>query len=722
MFMRHWGRQLGPQLGIVGALLVLSANPAASQITARGFNNVTVSVFGNGSWTVSVPSPAWQFSGSLGASAVAAHVNTAADNLGAYEEVAFTYSAGSSSRSASVRAYSNRALVLFTVTYNNASANTSPFPAFSSYPSLPHVSFSGEFAGPDFVNLNADSPWVNFDSARNTFIVSSASNYMTASLTRTSTGSVTCGIAPQIASLPAGFTHKTALVVGQGINDTFRVWGQAITDLGNKQRPANNADILLNKISYWTDNGATYYYNPAGNYMTTLDSVRAEFASKGVALGSLQLDSWWYPKGPDNSWSSHSGIWTYTAAPDLFQPTLAAFQAGLKAPLITHSRWIDAASPYRGQYTISNNVATDPKYWEMVGDYLKNSGAAIYEQDWLGDNAQTDLNLTDPYAFLGNMAASMASRGIDIQYCMADPKHFMQSTVYSNVTSIRASQDRFESDRWTPFFYSSRFASALGLWPFADTFMSSETSNMIASVLSAGPVGVGDSLGSLSKKNLSRAARPDGVLVKPDVSATPVDSIFIADATGVDVPMVASAWTDYGAGLRANYIFAYPRAANTQLTIDPTTYGIAGASVLYNDLTGSTTYLAANATYSTNLPSGASYFVLTPVGLSGIALIGDAGHFVTLGKQRIPTLTDNGGIDVTIAFAPGEMSRTLTGYSPEPLRVASLAGSHKAPVWDSGSSLFTIVVRPSTDGTAHLQIALQTVTAAPLPCTVRCAP
>jgi lipopolysaccharide biosynthesis protein len=40
----------------------------------------------------------------------------------------------------------------------------------------------------------------------------------------------------------------------------------------------------------------------------------------------------------------------------------------------------------------------------------------------------------------------MAKRGIDIQYCMALPKHFLQSTNYSNVTNIRTSQDRFGAD------------------------------------------------------------------------------------------------------------------------------------------------------------------------------------------------------------------------------------------------------------------------------------
>jgi hypothetical protein len=703
------------------ALASLGAIPSLAQTTATGYNNVTATVSGNGAWSISVPATGWHFAGSLGASALAPHINDGTDTLGAFEEVAFTYSIASSSRSASIRLYAGRPLALFNITYNSAAANTAPFPSLSSFPALSHLSFNGMFAGPDFVNLNSDSPWAFFDGSANTFILSPAANYMTAEMDLVSAQSIKSGISGQIGSLPAGFTHSTALVFGQGINNTFATWGQAITDLGGKTRPSNSADVLLKNISYWTDNGASYYYNSGATpYMTTLDSVRAEFASKGVTLGSLQLDSWWYPKGPDNSWSSNQGIWTYTAAPGLFTPDLATFQAGLKVSLITHARWIDAASPYRSQYTISNNVATDPAYWESVGTYIKASGAAIYEQDWLGSNAQSNLNLTDPNAFLGNMAASMASRGIDIQYCMALPKHFMQSSQYSNVTSIRTSQDRFGSDKWTAFFYSSRFASALGAWPFSDVFMSGETSNMIAAVLSAGPVGVGDALGNLSRLNLARAARADGVLVKPDVAATPVDSVIANDARGVDVPMVASSYSDFG-GLRGNYIFAYPRVANTMLTIAPSDYGISGASYLYNYLTKTVSYLAPGSVFTAGLPSGASYFVLVAEGTSGIAFLGDAGHFATLGKQRIASLSDNGTLDLKVNFAAGETARTLTGFSANPLAVTSVAGSHKTPSWDAVSQTFTVTVHPSATGVAHLQMTAPSVSAQPAAaCASRC--
>jgi hypothetical protein len=687
---------------LTGALLPVSLLHA--QLTVAGYDGATAAVFANGLWQISVPGPQWTFAGNLGSPAVAAHVNSGSDALGGYQEIAFDYAVGVSSRTASVRLYQAQPAAVFSVSWNNDAPNTSPFPSIASYPStLSHITFNGMFAPGNFTHLLPDSPWAFFDQSGNTFILSPAQNFMTASTVRGTDGSVTSGISDKIATLPAGFTHKTLLVFGHGINNTFDTWGRTLTTLKAKKRPSNDSEPLLKSISYWTDNGATYYYNPGGpSYTDTLASVKQEFDTKGIRLGSLQLDSWWYPKGPDNSWSSHSGIWTYTASPALFQPDLTSFQTGLKTPLVTHARWIDANSPYRSQYTMSGNVSTDPNYWENAATYLKASGVATYEQDWLGLNAHTDFNLTDPDAFLGNMAAAMSKHGITIQYCMADPNHFLQSVNYGNVTTVRTSQDRFRREIWSNFFYSSRFASALGLWPFTDVFMSTETSNLIAATLSAGPVGVGDPMGQLSKANLLKAVRPDGVIVKPDVPATPLDSVFQNDARGVDVPMVASTYTDFGGGLRTYYIFAYPRGANRTITIDPSSFGMSGAAYLYDSLKDSGRLIERRSAVTFDLTDDVGYYVLAPVGPSGIAFLGDKDHFVTLGRKRIPSLLDEGQADVTVSFANGERGRTIFGFSPNPVAVSTIAGTYGGLIWDGSTQIFTLNVHPVA-GTAHFR-------------------
>ena len=187
-----------------------------------------------------------------------------------------------------------------------------------------------------------------------------------------------------------------------------------------------------------------------------------------------------------------NGIYEYLAAAPPFASSLAAFQNSLGIPLLTHARWIDPSSPYWQQYQMSGTVSIDPLYWSYAATYLSSSGAAGFEQDWLADKATTAYNLTDGDAFLDNMAGAMGQQNIAIQYCSATARHFLQSARYNNLTTIRASMDRFESARWSGFLYASRLASAVGIWPFTDVFMTSETDNLLVATLSAGPLGVGD--------------------------------------------------------------------------------------------------------------------------------------------------------------------------------------------------------------------------------------
>jgi hypothetical protein len=90
--------------------------------------------------------------------------------------------------------------------------------------------------------------------------------------------------------------------------------------------------------------------------------------------------------------------------------------------------------------------------------------------------------------------------------------------------------------------------------------------------------------------------------------------------------------------------------------------------------------------------------------MSGIALIGDTGQFVTLGKKRVTALADNGVAHVSLAFAAGEQSRTLQGYSPDPPTVTAGTGAAGTPGYDPATGRFTVEVMPGPDGVASLRI------------------
>lgn len=717
------GRRSSLQAGI--AIGILCAVSSLGQVNVEGFGGANAGVSPTGKWQLQIPEMGWTFGGTVGASLSFATAEFGRDKLGEYREVKFRYPAPGTPHVSSIRLYTARPIAVFSTTWENESPNIAPFPVISQYPLLQHLSFLGMFAQEDFLHSAPDGPTAWFDGSGKTWVFSAADNFMTADSSRNASDAIVGGISSKIATLPAGFSHSTVLAWGQGINSTIGVWGKALTDRSGKVRPGNDADILLSHLSYWTDNGAFYYYNPGElPYVDTLKAVRGELQAKGVRLGSLQLDSWWYPKGPDNSWFSRSGIWTYTAAPNLFRSELAAFRGEMGIPLTTHARWIDTASPYRSQYAMSGNVSVDPKYWDKVALYLKAAGVATYEQDWLGLEAYTDFNLKDADAFLGYMAGSMARRGLTIQYCMANPSHFLASSKYSNVTTIRTSQDRFLRERWTHFLYSSRLATAVGAWPFSDVFMSGERDNLLLATLSAGPVGIGDQLGKMDAGNLLMAVRSDGTIVKPDVAVTPIDEVILADSRGLDVPMQAATWTDFN-GLRANYIVGFKRGTNAAMTINPALYGITGEAWLYDVLKGEGWLLGPRTTRTIDLGDDASYFLLMAVGKSGLAMVGDKEMFVTMGRKRIAEASDDGVVDLTVEFGLGETMRSISGYSPKPVSVSAVHGRLSSPFWTASTRMFTVNVRPEP-GTRAARLRISQVGAVTAPprggaCAPRCA-
>ncbi|MFJ8603136.1 hypothetical protein ACIREM_31385 [Streptomyces shenzhenensis] len=68
-----------------------------------------------------------------------------------------------------------------------------------------------------------------------------------------------------------------------------------------------------------------------------------------------------------------------------------------------------------------------------------------------------------------------------------------------------------------------------------------------------------------------------------------------------------------------------------------------------------------------------TYWVVAPVGASGIAFLGDAGKFVSHGDKRIAHLRDDGKVHATVAFAAGEGPVTLHGYAPRKPAVTATA-------------------------------------------------
>jgi hypothetical protein len=131
--------------------------------------------------------------------------------------------------------------------------------------------------------------------------------------------------------------------------------------------------------------------------------------------------------------------------------------------------------------------------------------------------------------------------------------------------------------------------------------------------------------------------------------------------------------------------------------------GVNGPAYAYDYFAGTGTLVAAGGSVSAAVSSG-TYWVVAPVGPSGIAFLGDAGKFVSHGDQRVEHLSDSGQIVTTIAFAQGEGPVTLHGYATAEPTVTATTGSVGAVTYDTTTSLFTVAVTAASTNQAVVTI------------------
>lgn len=698
-------------LKVAGGVAVSTLHGAAADdsIPAQEISSASglkLSVFSDGQYRITAANFGWIFAGGVGRQLDKISVFTGSDLIGSWQEILFTYQP---SRSSAIRLYDNQATVLFFTTYGADTPNNDPFPRFTTFPAgLSTFSYSNLWTY-RFNALNNNSPWVFFDQQANSMVLSPAANFMTATTQIAGDGAIEAGIDRRIGTLPAMFTHPTILSLAPGVNAAFEQWGRSLMSLMGKSRSANDAVPLLGRLSYWTDAGSAYYYHfgDETQYVPTLLQVPADFNNSLTPIGSVELDSWYYPKGMPASWKNNgSGMNTFRADAGIFPNGLGAFQQALGLPLATHARWIDVNSPLRNQYKMSGNVSIDPQYWKDFAEYLSSSGVQIFEQDWLSGPAVTDFNLTDPDAFLDNMASAMRGVGIKIVYCMPLWSHIMQSTKYDNVIAARVSNDAFSRNRWDELIFNSRITSAVGLWPFADAFTSKNLKDVLVATLTAGPIGSGDALGSTIPENLSRAVRRDGVIIKPDVPLSATDSTYVALANDQASPVVAYTYTDHGAG-RTAYLLAYGRIQDAQnaISVSPESLGVTGPAYVFDYFHKTGILLQPGQSYDASVDYHGSYFLIAPAGPSGIAFLGDGSKFISCGKKRIEQISDNGALRVVVRFATGENRIAVHMYAPAQPVASAETGSVDAVI-AAKNGTYRVVVAPDANGQAIINFSI----------------
>ena len=139
--------------------------------------------------------------------------------------------------------------------------------------------------------------------------------------------------------------------------------------------------------------------------------------------------------------------------------------------------------------------------------------------------------------------------------------------------------------------------------------------------------------------------------------------------------MVAWTHSDHGT-MRTAYVFAYSRREQPptkQVSFRRHLVSRATVCVL-NWRTGIAQYQSARQRFDFRLEPGATaYYVVVPIEPSGLAFFGDAGKYVSNGRQRITALDETpGGLTVTVTFAAGEKSVRFFGNSPRAPKITAL--------------------------------------------------
>jgi hypothetical protein len=423
--------------------------------------------------------------------------------------------------------------------------------------------------------------------------------------------------------IDAGFVTDLGVFRGATPTEVFDRWGSEMRARAGVPRPARGDNPLTSHLSYWTDNGAAYWYRTepgrsiADSVATAVEGLRAE----GVPVVGVELDSWFYPHATNRPIAEigypeevpPTGMDTWTPRPDAFAPLatsdgVAGFADRLgRPPLILHSRHIDPTSSYVDDpdgapagWWVEELAAQpiDPEFFRRWFDDAAGWGATCIEQDWMlmywfGLRA---LRQVPGRAMAWQRALNEHARatGVDLMWCMATPADLIAAVELDRVIAVRTSDDyRFAADPaflWTWFLTVNRMVTPLGLWPFKDCFFSNPDLGdgddpidgdrhaeleALLSAMSGGPVGIGDRIGRTDRDIVMRTCADDGRILQPDRPIGMIDDCLFGSPARGERLAWATAATTIG-DLTWTYVVAINTAADARTVADSLTIGEIG--------------------------------------------------------------------------------------------------------------------------------------------------
>lgn len=435
-------------------------------------------------------------------------------------------------------------------------------------------------------------------------------------------------------AVPEGFSTTVGIYSGADLDPLLREWGSTVRR--GRPRPASAANPITSHLSYWTDNGAAYWYRtePGGtNAASVADAVESLWEA-GVPVRSVELDSWCYDHEVPRPITEigypeevpPSGLMTWTPRADAFDapadgrdPIEDLAERLGRPPLVIHARHISPASPYvtdaaAGEEWWVDSLAAhpaDPTFFRRWFDDARRWGACAIEQDWMllywfgvrALRARPGRAAT----WQRTLDALADEAGVDLIWCMSTPADIVLAATLDHVVAVRTSDDyRFAPDPallWTWYLTVNRLARALGLRAFKDCFFSARPPSDRAGIgadpidgdehaeveallacMSAGPVGIGDRIGRTDREVVMRTCDADGRIRHVDAPLALVDDCLLGEpARGERLAWATTTAT------RDDQVWTYVVALNTATdrreiddSLELAEIGLAGTRQLYD--------------------------------------------------------------------------------------------------------------------------------------------
>jgi len=712
---------------LVSSLLLYACN-TESTLLVGGSSGLDVQVdLTNGSYVILVDGEPWFSSTSTGFFSDGHWYETASDTLkfvsttpvkgtdgtlGAYTGVDIEWLGGKVPFHTIFQSFSNGALVFNQYYPKGApatSVNNSNSDVLSSFPTLtnetelyyftyenwPIHPMIGSWLNGFTTSITGGAPAAFYNSKLRAVVFSPLNNYMIGMQTKSTHfgHNLAFGLNGKVEELPAGFVHRTILTVGQGLNETFYNWGDILLAYSGKARTSPTADILIQYLGYWTDNGAYYYYTtePNKTYSDTMIDVYKYVTSTGLPVKNYQFDSWWYFKG------INQGVSLWEPTPTIFPEGMAYVYENMgHTPLALHNRYFSPDNKYQQNFSfiIEPTIAlpTDEGLFTYIMSKAKTWGMILYEQDWLVTTylnmEATQNNVSNARNWLVNMGNAAKSLDLTIQYCMPLPLHILQTVEIPAVTQSRLTDDYNPGNSQWQVGFNSIFFWSLGIFPFKDDFWTTQDQpgcrynpcvepnpvlETLAAALTAGPIGPSDSIGKLNIDLIMKTCAKDGLLLKPDKPATAIDSTFLPQP-GYSFGTTIEVWDTFTQFGQNRWHFVLAAQLTAGYTVRASDIGLAGVdSVIFEyfefangtrevtpfdgahnlQIHDQVAMLSAKDAASGVVPF--NYYVIAPILKSKWVLLGEVSKFITVSHQRISSLLDtSSSLTFVLAGTKGE--------------------------------------------------------------------